>query len=176
MSERVTASPVPVTMPNSWSPRSRFVPSPSRPTKASGWSRRSTDRRVIGLLILAAIATIVGLRDLVGEAQAQTLAPPGSGLTMQSGENVGAPVSKDPLGRPCADIEAAARAHVANPNVYDHVVSVVNRCLKPLKLRVCYFNSDRCFDLAVPATKRKDLVLGIFPGMNHFRYSYKEIP
>ncbi|EJW11979.1 hypothetical protein A33M_2567 [Rhodovulum sp. PH10] len=47
------------------------------------------------------------------------------------------------LGKPCLDIEAASRAHVSNPLIYDHAVSVVNRCLKPIKLKVCYYTSHR---------------------------------
>jgi hypothetical protein len=100
-----------------------------------------------------------------------------SRLTMQgAGENANLSVHRDPLGRPCLDFEAAARAHVMNPNVYDHVVSIYNRCIKPIKLSVCYFGSDRCIDMEVPPLARKDGILGIYPSMQYFRYSYKEKP
>jgi hypothetical protein len=100
-----------------------------------------------------------------------------SRLTLQGGgENAALSVHRDALGRPCLDFEAASRAHVINPNVYDHVVSIHNRCVKLIKLNVCYYGSDRCIDMEVPALSRKDGILGIYPSMRFFRYSYKEKP
>jgi hypothetical protein len=92
---------------------------------------------------------------------------------LQPGESRGL-LSKDTFGKPCLDIEAVGRAHVSNPQIYDHIVSVVNQCLKPLKVRVCYFGSDRCTELNVPAMKRKDIIIGVGPKI--FRYSYSEKP
>jgi hypothetical protein len=100
-----------------------------------------------------------------------------SRLTLQgAGENSALSVHRDALGRPCLDFEAASRAHVINPNVYDHVVSVYNRCVKQIKLTVCYFGSDHCIDMDIPPLSRKDGTLGIYPSMQFFRYSYKEKP
>jgi hypothetical protein len=100
-----------------------------------------------------------------------------SRLTLQGGgENAALSTHRDALGRPCLDFEAASRAHVINPNVYDHVVSVYNRCVKLIKLNVCYYGTDRCIDMEVPALSRKDGILGIYPSMQFFRYSYKEKP
>ncbi|MCK1468410.1 hypothetical protein [Bradyrhizobium sp. CW10] len=78
---------------------------------------------------------------------------------------------KDSLGRPCLDIEAAAKASVITPNMFQHIVSVRNSCNRVIKVRVCYFNSDRCnaFDLA--ASKRIDSILGTMTGVKYFRYS-----
>ncbi|RAI43661.1 hypothetical protein CH341_13145 [Rhodoplanes roseus] len=122
------------------------------------------------------VATGLGLGVMFGPAAAGSISTPGGRFSLQQGSNVGtSPVSKDALGRPCADIEAAARPHSSNPNVFDHVVSVVNRCLKPLKLSICYFGSVHCQFLDIPGTRRKDLVLGVYPGMKTFRYSYKEV-
>ena len=97
-----------------------------------------------------------------------------SRLTLQDGENAGLTIHRDALNRPCLDIEAGSQQHVINPDVYDHVVSVYNRCLTTIKLRVCYYNSDHCIDMDVPAQQRKDGVLGIYPNMQYFRYSYRE--
>jgi hypothetical protein len=100
-----------------------------------------------------------------------------SRLTLQGGgDNAALSVHRDALGRPCLDFEAASRAHVINPNVYDHVVSVYNQCVRLIKLSVCYYGSDRCIDMEVPPLARKDGILGIYPSMQYFRYSYKEKP
>lgn len=139
-----------------WKPESECNMPPRR-----GAGRRT--RTACALLVLA------GALFACGPAAAQTT----SRLTLQSGESAGL-VSKDALGRPCLDIEAASRAHIVNPNVYDHVVSVSNRCLKTIKLKVCYFGTERCTELEVRGFKRKDAVIGVVPGMKMFRYSYGE--
>lgn len=78
---------------------------------------------------------------------------------------------KDSLGRPCLDIEAAAKGSVITPNMFQHIVSVRNNCNRPIKVRVCYFNSDRCNSFELPALKRIDTVLGTMNGVKFFRYS-----
>ena len=96
-------------------------------------------------------------------------------LTMQNGgDNAALTVHHDPTGKPCLDIEAASRREVINPKVYDHVISVYNKCLTTIKLRVCYYHSDHCIDMEVPGSQRKDVILGIYPNMQYFRYSYRE--
>jgi hypothetical protein len=96
-------------------------------------------------------------------------------LTLQNGgDNAGLTIHHDALGRPCLDIEAAARAHVINPNLYDHVISVYNRCIQQIKLRICYYNSDHCIDMEIRGSERKDGVLGVYPNMKYFRYSFRE--
>jgi hypothetical protein len=106
-------------------------------------------------------------------AVAQT-AEPGFRLTLQSGEAAGS-VSRDVFGKPCLDIEAASRARASNPNVYDHIVSILNRCTKNIRLEVCYFGSNRCTRVEVNGLKRKDAIIGINPGMKTFRFSYREL-
>jgi hypothetical protein len=96
-------------------------------------------------------------------------------LTLQNeGINAALTVHHNPLGRPCLDIEAASRAEVINPKVYDHVISVYNQCVQRIKLRVCYYHSDHCIDMEIGGSQRKDAVLGIYPNMRYFRYSYQE--
>src|SRR5437879_1011034 len=36
---------------------------------------------------------------------------------------------RDPLGNLCLQVQSLARPHVANPNIYDHVLIIDNRCL-----------------------------------------------
>lgn len=113
-------------------------------------------------------------------ATAQNIAadsPFHSRLTLQAGgANNPLTVHRDALNRPCLDVEAASRAQVINPNIYDHIVSVYNRCLTTIRLQVCYYGTDHCIDMEVPSNKRKDGVLGIMPTMQYFRYVYREKP
>jgi hypothetical protein len=98
-----------------------------------------------------------------------------SRLTLQNdGVNAALAIHRDPLNRPCLQIEAASRQEVINPDIYDHVVSVYNRCQKTIKLRICYYKSNHCIDLEVQPLKRVDGILGRFPNMQFFRYSYQE--
>jgi hypothetical protein len=127
-------------------------------------------------ILSLSVALLIDCSALAQVAAAQTsnlqfqsrLTPQGSGV------NAALTIHRDPLNRPCLDIEAASRQHVINPDVFDHVVSIYNRCVKTIKLRVCYYKSDHCIDMEVPPLTRKDGVLGIFPRLQYFRYSYQE--
>lgn len=136
---------------------------------------RSWKRRTASLVGGAALIMLgIGPSAVPNDARAQSASS--SRLTLQSGSYAGkAQVSKDAFGKPCADVEAASKARMSNPNIFDHMISVENRCLKPLKLRFCYFGSDRCTDVDLPGLKRKDLVLGVYPGLKTFRYSWTEV-
>lgn len=120
-----------------------------------------------------AMASVALVLSVPVSAHAQT-ATVGSRLTMQIGESSGS-ISKDAFGKPCLDIEAASRAHVTNPNVYDHIVSVSNQCVKAIKLRICYVGSERCAKVVVSARRRTDVLLGVYPAMRTFRFSYSEM-
>lgn len=101
----------------------------------------------------------------------QTSTPGTPSITMQGqAEDTGSPVIRNALGRPCLDVEAAARAHVVNPNMVDHLVSLKNNCPRLIKVKVCYFNSDRCNNIDIPPYKRADTVLGTTQ-IKFFRYS-----
>jgi hypothetical protein len=125
-------------------------------------------------LLLGALSFIAANSE--GKAQlTNSNAPYKSRLTLQnSGENAALTVHRNSLGKPCLNIEAASRAHVINPSVYDNIVSFQNQCNILIKVRVCYFGTESCVDVEVPAQKRKDAVLGIRPNSQYFRYSYNE--
>lgn len=96
----------------------------------------------------------------------------GPALTMQrSLDQSGTNVVRDPLGRPCLDIEAAARAGTVNPAMQDHIVSIKNNCAKLIKAKVCYFGSDHCNEVVLQAYKRVDTILGSMKGVTAFRYT-----
>lgn len=80
-------------------------------------------------------------------------------------------VIRDALNRPCLDIEAASRAHTVNRELFDHVVSIKNRCTKLIKVKICYFNSENCKSVDMGSYQREDLILGTMTKVNSFRYS-----
>jgi len=105
----------------------------------------------------------------VSTAHAQSTRPT-TGLTMQGPADQAAAVIKDGLGRPCLDVEAAARRETINPDMLEHVVSLKNNCPRLIKVKVCYYNSDQCKQLDVLGYKRVDTVLGVMKGIKYFRY------
>lgn len=106
---------------------------------------------------------------LPAEIAAQTTGPR---ITMQGpAENSGSAVIRNAAGKPCLDIEAAARAHTIDRDVLDHVVSVKNNCPRSIKVKICYLNSDSCNALDVQAYKRVDTILGTMRKVSNFRYT-----
>lgn len=93
-------------------------------------------------------------------------------LTMQgAAEQSRAPIIRDALGRPCLNVEAAARAGVVNPEMLDHVVSLKNNCPRVIRAKVCYFHAEHCNDLVVQGYSRVDTILGTIRNVKTFRYS-----
>lgn len=82
--------------------------------------------------------------------------------------STGDKVVTDSLGRPCLDVEAAARSQTVNRSAFDHIVSIKNKCVRPIKVRICYKNSDRCVDAQVQGYARVDTILGTAVGMDYF--------
>lgn len=114
----------------------------------------------------------IGLVLVPASTMAQTGSQSVPRLKIQGpGEQSGTAVVRDALGRPCLDVEAAARAHVVNPDMVDHVVSVKNNCTKTVKVKVCYLNADKCNAFDVQGYKRVDTILGTMTKVSVFRYS-----
>ena len=122
----------------------------------------------LNLTTITIFATLLGC---AGEARCQTIPR----LTMQGpAEPSSWPIIRDALNRPCLDVEAAARVQVVNPDMVDHVVSVKNNCPRLIKVKVCYFNSERCNQVDVPGYQRVDVTLGSMRGNNYFRYMLQQ--
>lgn len=95
-----------------------------------------------------------------------------SRLTMQgAADQAGGQIARDSFGRPCLDVEAAARAQVVNSDMLDHVVSLKNNCPRVIRAKVCYFGSDHCNDVVVRGYSTVDTILGTMRGVKFFRYS-----
>lgn len=126
--------------------------------------------KVANAVMILVICSSAAWAQLVNPA-----APYQSRLTMQNGGvNAALTVHRNPFGKPCLDIEAASRAHVINPDVYDNVVSIVNKCSKTIRVKVCYFNTDSCVSVEVLGRQRRDVILGVRPHMQYFKYSFQE--
>lgn len=116
-------------------------------------------------------AVVVAMLGVNPAAQGQSTAAVPK-LTMQGpAEQSGTGVIRDAFGRPCLDVEAAARREVVNSEMLDHIVSIKNNCPRIIKAKVCYFNSDQCTGVELRPYKRVDTILGAMRGINFFRYS-----
>lgn len=98
-----------------------------------------------------------------------------SRMTLQGpGQNSALTVHRNAVNQPCLDYEAASKQQVVNPTLYDHIVSITNQCPTTIRLKLCYYKSDKCQDIEVGARARKDVIMGVAPNMQYFRYSYTE--
>jgi hypothetical protein len=79
-----------------------------------------------------------------------------------------------PTGKACLALEGYAKSQVINPHIFEHWVSAANLCGQNIKLQVCYYKTQDCISMDVPAWGRKDSVLGIYPALPDFRYEAKE--
>jgi hypothetical protein len=80
----------------------------------------------------------------------------------------------DITGKPCLETTGNAIPLASNPRILTHSVSLDNRCLERIKARICYHGTDHCTDVDVPARSRKEVVIGVFPALQQFRYDVKE--
>jgi hypothetical protein len=111
------------------------------------------------------IVAFIFLTVLDGHAFGQTILPAQDDLSRR---HLG------PTGSPCLAIEGHAKAEIVNKDIYQHLIKINNSCGQAIKVQVCYYKSDHCIDVDVPAWGRKDTVLGIFPALKQFRFYAKE--
>jgi hypothetical protein len=81
---------------------------------------------------------------------------------------------RGPTGRDCLAVGGLARPHVANREVYDHVITVTNNCPQRIALQICYYRSQDCISVEVPGGERKETILGTLPAVKDFRYEFRE--
>ena len=89
-------------------------------------------------------------------------------------QTLGVKVHLGPTGKPCLKVAGYAKAQTINPNIFNHLILVSNNCSQPLKLQVCYYQSQHCAAVEVPGYARKEATLGIMPAMKEFRFEYRE--
>jgi hypothetical protein len=126
-----------------------------------------------------------------GRAVAQGLTSPGGGSAPEvRGVGVRAPAQLSilnstqdspvkkhmgPTGKPCLTVLGYAQQQSINPNLFDHMISASNDCSQPIKMTVCYYQTQQCLPIDVPAYGRKEVVLGIMPAMKQFQFEYREL-
>ena len=93
-----------------------------------------------------------------------------SRLTLQGPAQQSTSIVRDVLGRACLDVEAAARGHVANPNMLDHVVSIKNNCALRINVKICYAKTEICKTNEISGHMRLDVILGTQMNMKFFQY------
>jgi hypothetical protein len=79
-----------------------------------------------------------------------------------------------PLGKPCLTIEGYAKPDIANKNIYQHLIKATNECGQDIKVSVCYYQTEHCVLMSVPAWENKTTILGIFPALYRFQFETKE--
>ena len=128
------------------------------------------DRAQLRTVTILVAAVVNGL--WVVSARSQTTDAVGKSKFMMQGqaEQSGGQAVLDALGRPCLNVEAAARPQVVSPSMMDHVVSIKNNCPKIVHAKVCYYGSERCNELTLQPYKRADTILGTMRSVNFFRY------
>ncbi len=146
-------------------------------------------RRISGNLIRAAavVGTAIG-----GAAQAQnqtlpapgTLARPSLGGTLPpsapppriitSSQDTEVLRHRDFGGKPCLAIGGLARAHLGNPNLFDHVIQIQNGCPKSITTQVCYRHSYECISVVTDGHASREAILGTQPAMRDFEYEFRE--
>jgi hypothetical protein len=89
-------------------------------------------------------------------------------------QEVGILRHRDFAGEPCLAIKAIQRAHIVNPDLYDHVVDATNHCGQTIRARICYSGTDHCLQLEMPPFSRKQALLGAMIGVPQFHYDLKE--
>ena len=136
-------------------------------------------------LVIRAVAVLIALaiyapalaqnetsRPTVGSAGIQP--PAVDGPTFGASSSTEILRHRSPIGTPCLTVTGLPRAHVVNPNVYDHVISAKNSCPQRITIQVCYYKSLDCLPLEIPGGERKEAVLGTLPGAKEFRFEFRE--
>jgi hypothetical protein len=100
--------------------------------------------------------------------------PPAQLPLLSSTPNAGVKLHLGPTGKPCLTVFGSAKPQVINPNIFEHIIMASNECSQSIKIKVCYYQSTQCIPLDVPAYCRKEVVLGIMPAMNQFRFEFRE--
>jgi hypothetical protein len=101
----------------------------------------------------------------LAEAQAPSFAPSGGDEILRH---------RDVYGKPCLLVTGSARARRFSPNLYDHVIAVVNSCHHRIVIRVCYYHSQDCIPMEIPGEERKEAILGTLPSTKDFRFEFRE--
>ena len=76
----------------------------------------------------------------------------------------------DGFGKLCLSIGGFGRPFATNPKLYDHVIVAINNCPRRVSFEICYYQTRNCVNVDMPADQRKEIILGVQPGVKDFRY------
>ena len=82
---------------------------------------------------------------------------------------------RDFTGKLCLETTGTAKSLVSNPKIFNHIVSVENRCNSAITTQICYHGTRNCVSIQVPGRSKKEQLIGVFPTMQLFRYDAKEL-
>jgi hypothetical protein len=125
-------------------------------------------RSYINTLSVLLILTTTGI------AAAQTPLPLNQNPALSPSNDVTAKKHLGPTGKPCITMFGDARPQTFNPQIFDHMVMASNACGQAIKVKVCYYHSDHCISVDMPAYSQKEAMLGIMPSMSGFRFEFRE--
>jgi hypothetical protein len=100
--------------------------------------------------------------------------PPSPVPLLKGSQDMAAKVHTDSSGRACLTVHGTAVAETINPNIFNHLIQISSNCSLPIKLQICYYHTQNCILVVVPAYARKEATLGIMPAMKEFRFEYRE--
>jgi hypothetical protein len=142
----------------------------------SGQSPGKAMIHIVGLAIVSMIGSIsLALAQGLGGPLGSNQRPTGGVLPLFSGsQNAAVQKHLGPTGKPCVTVVGYAHPQTVNPNIFEHMILATNDCSQPIKMRVCYYQSQQCIPIDVPQYGRKEMVLGIMPAMSQFRFEYRE--
>jgi hypothetical protein len=131
--------------------------------------------------VFIAISSSVGAQGLsstlgagpgIGGTAGQ-MAPPRT-IPLLSEESSGARRHMGPTGKACLTVNGEAQPEKVNPNLFEHLIIGQNECSQRIKVQVCYYQSQHCVPMDVPPYGRDEVVLGVMPAMDAFRFEFRE--
>jgi hypothetical protein len=145
------------------------------------WYRGQMVRYIICLNVAALIA-------FSGPVRAQTSLNAGAGMEIRGAGGLKPPTIAPPLtgadagikrhlgptGRPCLTVSGDAKPERINPKIFEHTVLARNECSQRIKMKICYYQSEHCVETEVAPYGRNEVMLGIMPSMNSFRFEFRE--
>ena len=159
-------------------------PRAERPQTLSGWVGNDNHRRMLALLVVllvwgtgaaAQVTSPMGTDGAATVGSSNGTRPPAQLPLLSGTPNAGVKTHYSPTGKPCLTVLGSAKPQIINPNIFEHMIIATNDCSRPIKAQVCYYQSQQCIPLDVPGYGRKEVVLGIMPAMNQFRFEYREL-
>jgi hypothetical protein len=100
--------------------------------------------------------------------------PPATSPSFEASGNTEVLRHRDFTGKPCLAVNGTPRAHIADRNLYDHVITARNNCPQRIAMQVCYYQTHDCIRMEIPGSERKEAILGTLPSMKDFRFEFRE--